>query len=182
MYLLKSVLAAVKRDSDVTNLGTWHRRLGHLGDLILNKLVTSETVKGKDVTDTHLDGICEECILGKMDEKPFKTREEWDTQLFATLHADLMGPMNPEAHWSHAKFCLVINDDCSEFGFVFNLRHKDEVTKTIFDLDKAIETKFHKRVHTLRSNNGGKLINRKMQDYCQERYLNDSFSCLQSRA
>jgi len=125
----ESVLATIKRDSDATDLGTWHRRLGHLGDLILKKLVTSETIKGMDVTDTHLDGICEECILGKMDEKPFETREEQDTQLFGTLHADLMGPMNPEARWSHAKFSLVINNDCSRFGFMFNLKHKDKVTK-----------------------------------------------------
>ena len=82
-----------------------------------------------DVTDIHLDGICKECILGKMDEKPFETREERDTQLFGTLHVDLMGPMNPEARWSHAKFSLVINNDCSRFGFMFNLKHKDKVTK-----------------------------------------------------
>jgi len=62
-----------------------------------------------------------------------------------------MGPMNPEVQWSHAKFSLVINDDCSGFGFMFNLRHKDKVAKTIIDLDKAIQAKFHKRVHTLRS-------------------------------
>jgi len=72
----ESIMAAVKRDTDATNLLTWHRRLGHLRDTMLKKLVNSKTVKGMDVTDTHLDGICEECILSKMDEKPFKTRED----------------------------------------------------------------------------------------------------------
>jgi|SRR5882724_12519630 len=80
----KSVIAAVKRDSDAADLATWNRRLGHLRDIMLKKLVTSETVKGMDMTDTHLDSICEECILGKMDEKPFGAREEQDTQLFRT--------------------------------------------------------------------------------------------------
>src|SRR5882724_7512485 len=42
----ESVLAAIKRDSDTTDLGTWHRRLGHLGNSILKKLATSETIKG----------------------------------------------------------------------------------------------------------------------------------------
>ena len=69
--------------------------------MMLKKLVTSRTVKGMDVTDSHLDGICKECILGKMDEKPFKVRETQHTQLFGTLHTDLMGPMNPESQWSH---------------------------------------------------------------------------------
>ena len=122
-----------------------------------------------DVTDTHLDGICEECILSKMDEKPFKNREDRDSQLFGTLHANLIGPMNPEARWPHAKFSLVINDDCSGFGFVFNLKHKDRAAKSIMDLDKAIEAKFHKRTHTLKTDNSGEFVNSTLQKHCQER-------------
>jgi len=77
--------------------------------------------------------------------------------------------MNPEAQWSHAKFSLVINDDCSIFGFMFNLKHKDEAAKSIMDLDTAIEAKFHKRTHTLKTNNGGEFINSTLQKHCQER-------------
>ncbi len=67
----ENVLTTVKRDPSATDLSTWHRRLGHLGDSILKKLVNSNVVKGMDVTNTQLGGICEDCILGKMDEKPF---------------------------------------------------------------------------------------------------------------
>ena len=163
------VLTTVKRDSSAADLPTWHRHLGHLGDSILKKLVNSNVVKGMDVTNTHLGGICEECILGKMDEKPFASQTDRDTRLFGTLHADLMGPMHPEARWTHAKFSLIINDDCSGFGFVFNLKHKDEVVKAIIDLDAAIETKFQKRIHTLRTDNGGEFINSQLQCHCQDR-------------
>ena len=55
-----------------------------------------------------------------------------------------MVPMTPEAQWSHAKFSLVIHNDCSNFGFMFNLTHKDHTGKIIIDLDKAIENKFQK--------------------------------------
>jgi len=79
-----------------------------------------------------------------MDEKPFEGRKDRDPLLFGTFHADLMGPMNPEARWSHARLSLVINDDCSGFGFMFNLKHKDDTVKVIIDLDKAIDTKFQK--------------------------------------
>ena len=37
-------------------------------DSMLKKLVNSNMVKGMDVTNTHLDSICEDCILGKMDK------------------------------------------------------------------------------------------------------------------
>ncbi len=79
-----SILAAVKRDSAAADLSTWHRRLGHLGDTMLKKLVESQVVKGMDITDTHLGGICKDCILGKMDEKPFESRKEHDSCLFGT--------------------------------------------------------------------------------------------------
>ena len=80
-----------------------------------------------------------------------------------------MGPMSPVARWSHARFCLDINDDCSGFGFTFNLKHKDDTTKAIIDLDKAIETKFQKRIHTLRTDNGSKFVNTQLQTHCQNR-------------
>ena len=51
---------------------------------------------------------------------------------------------NPKARWSHARFGLVINDDCLGFGFVCNIEHNDDMVKAIMDLDKAIETKCQK--------------------------------------
>ena len=171
-----NIMAAVKRDASVTDLATWHRRLGHLGDSMLKKLVNSGIVKGMDVSNSDLHGICETCILGKMDEKPFETRTSRDPLLFGTLHADLIGPMSPEARWTHAKFCLVVNDDCSGFGFVFNLKHKDETVKALIDLDKAIETKFRQRVHTLRTDNGGEFLNHELQSHCRDRGITISTS------
>ena len=41
---------------------------------------------------------------------------------------------------------------------MFNLKHKDGAAKSIMDLDKAIEAKFHQRTHTLKTDNGGKLV------------------------
>jgi len=87
--------------------------------------------------------------MGKKDKKPFNDRNECDSHIFGMPHADPMGLMNPEARWTHTQFSLVINDDCSVFTFVFNLHNKDKTAKTITELDKAIETKFQERVHTL---------------------------------
>ena len=112
-----------------------------------------------------LKGIWKYCIMGKMDKKPFNTRNKHDSHIFGILHADLMGPMKPKARWTHAKFSLVINDDCSGFGFIFNLWNKDKITKMIIKLEKAIEMKFKKRVHTLWMHNGGEFINHQLQDY-----------------
>src|SRR5882724_6822585 len=165
----ENILSAVKRDTTATDLYTWHRRLGHLGDTELKKLVGSKHVKGMEITNIQLAGICGDCILGKMDERPYETRIERDPRVFGTLHADIIGPMTPEARWTHAKFSLIIHDDCSSFGFAFNLTTKDQTTKTIMDLDRAIENKFQRRVHTLRTDNGGEFVNNELWTYYKSR-------------
>ena len=66
----ESIMVAVKRDSPTMDLFTWHWRLGQLGDSMLKKLVNSNMVKGMEVMNTHLASICEDCVIGKMDEKP----------------------------------------------------------------------------------------------------------------
>src|SRR5882724_5929393 len=104
-----------------------------------------------------------------MDEKPYEAQLERDSRVFRTLHADLIGPMTLEARWTHAKFSLIMHDDCSSFRFAFNLSHKDQTARIIIDLDKAIENKFQKRIHTLRMDNGGKFVNSELQTHCQER-------------
>jgi len=109
-----------------------------------------------------------------MAEKPFETQMECDSWVFGTLHADLMGPMTPEARWSHARFSLLIHDDSSSFGFAFNLIHKNQTAKIIIGLDKVIENKFQKQVHTLKTDNGGKFINDELQAYYQERCITSS--------
>src|SRR5882724_3717839 len=87
-----------------------------------------------------------------------------------------MGPMTLEAQWLHAKFSLVVHDKCSSFGFVFNLTHKDHTVKVLIDLDKAIENKFWKWVHTLKTDNGGEFTNNELQTYCQDRGITSATS------
>src|SRR5882672_9602452 len=68
----------------------------------------------------------------------------------------------------------MIHDNCSSFGFLFNLTHKDHAVKAIIDLDKAIEIKFQKRVHTLKTDNSGEFINAELQKHCQDRGITSS--------
>ena len=136
---------------------------------MLKKLANSGVVKGMEVMNTQLTSICRSCILGKMDEKPYEAWSERDSRVFRTLHADLIGPMTLEAQWTHAKFSLIIHNDCSSFGFAFDLSHKDQTARIIIDLDKVIENKFQKRIHTLRMDNGGKFMNSELQTHCRER-------------
>ena len=48
----QNILSAVKRDSPAVDLPTWHRRLGHLGDSLLKKLVGSKIIMGLNKTSS----------------------------------------------------------------------------------------------------------------------------------
>jgi len=73
----------------------------------------------------------------------------------------------------HAKFSLVVHDECSSFGFVFNLDHTVNV---FIDLDKVIENKFQKWVHTLKMDIGGEFTNNELQTYCWDRGITSATS------
>jgi len=59
---------------------------------------------------------------------------------------------------------------------VFNLKHKGKVAKALIDLDKAIETKFKKWLHTLCMDNGGEFLNHKLQSHCHNQGISISTS------
>jgi len=84
--------------------------------------------------------------------------------------------MTPESQWSHVIFSLVVHDDYSTFVFVFILMHKDHAVKALMDLEKSIEHKFKKQVHTLKMDNGSEFLNTELQTYCQERGITFSTS------
>src|SRR5882724_5810754 len=48
-------------------------------------------------------------------------------------------------------------------------RRDDASCSEIMDLDKAIEAKFQKRTHTLKTDNSGEFVNSTLQKHCQER-------------
>jgi len=49
---------------------------------MLKKLVSSKIVKGMEITNEQLTGICEDCVMAKMDEKPYENCTKCDSQLF----------------------------------------------------------------------------------------------------
>jgi len=105
-----------------------------------------------------------------MDEKPFENREDQDSQLFGTLHADLIGPMNPEARWSHAKF----KPSHQRRLLWIWVRVQPETQRWSHQIDHGFrqshrKQKFHKRTHTLKTDNGGEFVNSTLQKHCQER-------------
>ncbi|UYV70659.1 hypothetical protein LAZ67_8000192, partial [Cordylochernes scorpioides] len=71
----------------------WHRRLGHLNEEYLDKMMKNNMVKGLNFDCQHLEK-CEPCILGKLTQNPFKAIENNHSERpLELIHMDLCGPM-----------------------------------------------------------------------------------------
>ena len=120
----------VAKKHDVFQL--WHRRLGHISENILNKLLRLNLVKGLPETKMNKQAsLCESCIQGKQTKNSFKSSAPIiRTRPFKLLHVNLFGPTKTLS-LSGCRFSLVIVDDLSRFTWVYFLSHKSETFKKI---------------------------------------------------
>ena len=107
-------LCLVAKKHDVFQL--WHRRLGHISENVLNKLLRLNLVKGLlEMKMNKQAELCESCIQGKQTRNSFKSSALIiTTRPFELLHMDLFGPTRILS-LSGCKFGLVIVDDLSRF-------------------------------------------------------------------
>jgi hypothetical protein len=63
---------ATRSHNKPTDIDTWHRRLGHVGYSVIERMGREQLVKGMDVTTyEQSQGMCEDCIMGKHTRRPF---------------------------------------------------------------------------------------------------------------
>ena len=63
---------ALLSTSGAVDMATWHRRLGHIGDSGLQRLVSKHLVDGLDVKGPLIcSSLCVDCIYGKHARRPF---------------------------------------------------------------------------------------------------------------
>jgi len=105
----ENILTAVKRDDPATDL-TPGQMFGTLGKPLLKEIARSSSVKGTEVMNTQLPGICGSCILGQMDEKPLKLSQGNNSQVLELYMPTSYRTMNC-GQWSHTKFSLIIHNN-----------------------------------------------------------------------
>ncbi|KAJ2911698.1 hypothetical protein MD484_g8716, partial [Candolleomyces efflorescens] len=158
------------------DMNTLHRRLGHASERRIRQMVNRGQLKGITKVEGKLD-FCEPCTLGKMKKLPFKPQARRETtRPFELLHTDLGGPVTPKTP-SGYRYWMVFVDDFTRYPWVFFLKDKSEAPQFIKQMYDDVMGYFSAKVErirtyegfkqTLRSDNGGEFLNRKV-----ERYLN----------
>ncbi|GJV91425.1 retrotransposon protein, putative, ty1-copia subclass [Tanacetum coccineum] len=102
--------------------------------------------------------------LGKMTRKPFPHRTERATDLLGILHTDVCGPLRHVSRQG-AGYFITFTDDYSRYGYVYLLKHKQEVFETFKVFKNEVENQLGKTIKALRSDRGGEYISQEFKDY-----------------
>jgi hypothetical protein len=153
----------------------WHHRIAHIGMSQLKKAFKKGMVLGvKDVT-FEKDKLCSACQVGKQvaSHHPIKAYVS-TTRPLELIHMDHLGPTTYKSLGGNL-YCLVIVVDYSRYTWTF----LEDKGKT-FDIFKKFATRaqneFGSSMVKIRSDNGSKFCNTKVEEYCDDEGIKHEFS------
>lgn len=146
-YFQGAVSTKVMKTTKKDTLGLWHRRMGH---------PSTKIVKLLPVVDKHSEMCiknCEVCLRAKQSRTEFVASNNTASRIFDMIHCDLWGPYRtPTLCGAH--YFLTIVDDHSKGVWVYLLKRKTEVSRTIQNFLALIHRQFGGVVKIIRSDNG----------------------------
>jgi len=146
-------LSRTKRDSCayVFVKESWHRRLGHPNNIVLDRVLKSCNVK---LSPRDHFNFCEACQYGKMHFLPFKAFSSHAKEILELVHTDVWGPA-PIISSSGFKYYVHFIDDFSTFSWIYPLKQKSDIVQAFIQFKNMIENLFNKRIKTIQCDGGG---------------------------
>ncbi|GJT66412.1 retrotransposon protein, putative, ty1-copia subclass [Tanacetum coccineum] len=112
-------------------------------------------------------GKCVSCLSGKMARKPYSHQVERPKDLLGLIHTDVCGPFRIVSRQG-ASYFVTFTDDFSRYGYVYLLKHKNEVFETFKVFQKEVENQLGKTIKSLRSDCGGEYMSQEFLDHLKE--------------
>ncbi|GKA39072.1 retrotransposon protein, putative, ty1-copia subclass [Tanacetum coccineum] len=131
----------------------WHCRLGHINKKRIEKLQHG-LLKS---TDIKYFEKCVACMSGKMARKPYSHQVERAKDLLGLIHTDVCDPFKIMSIQG-AYYFVTFTDEFSRYGYVYLLKHKNEVFETFKMFQKEVENQLGKTIKSLRSDRGGEYM------------------------
>ena len=78
--------------SKPTSLEQWHQRLTHCSPLMIQEMAKHSLVDGLIISETAINGKCEDCIVGCQTQCPFDGETEKDLKPLDLVAFNLWGP------------------------------------------------------------------------------------------
>lgn len=158
VFLVDGALEQSNASAYAVKASVWHKRLGHLSNGVLSKMVTDEMVLG-----LHIDGAlqpedaCDACFEGKQARLPFEQSTSRATRVLELVHSDLSGKMQVRTIGG-ARYFLTMLDDYSRYSEVVCVAHKSDVPEALLAILRKWERKTDLKVRTLRTDGGGEYL------------------------
>nr|GEW15716.1 putative ribonuclease H-like domain-containing protein [Tanacetum cinerariifolium] len=170
-------LACLVAHASVDEFVKWHRRMGHVNDKNMNRLVKGNLVRGLPPKLFKNDHTCVACCKGKQHKASYKAINAVSSiyEPLQLLHMDLFGPTSIRSI-DNKYYCLVITNGYSRFCWVFFLEHKDATYPILRDFINLIENQLNKKVKAIRCDNGTEFKNAHMIELCGSKGRKREFS------
>nr|GEU52451.1 hypothetical protein [Tanacetum cinerariifolium] len=137
-YTNESYIYAVsnkKANLDMDSALLWQCRLGHISKKHIKKLQHDGLL---DSTDLRAFEKCVSCMSGKMARKPYTHQVERAKDLLGLIHTDICGPFKIMSGQG-ASYFVTFTNEFSRYGYVYLLKHKNEVFKTFKVFQKEVK-------------------------------------------
>lgn len=132
----------------------WHRRLGHISEKNLTRLVSKKVLPG--IKQVHMKQ-CTNCLAGKQNRISFKSSPPSRAdKILDLVHSDLCGPM--PLSLGGARYWVTFIDDHSRKIWVWTLKTKDQVAETFKNFLNLVERQTCIKLKCIRTDNGGEYI------------------------
>ncbi|GJR04739.1 retrotransposon protein, putative, ty1-copia subclass [Tanacetum coccineum] len=160
MYAVSNKRAKLNLDSSLS----WHCRLGHISKKRIEKLQHDGLLNS---IDSKSFKKCIPCLSGKMARKPYSHQVERVKDLLGLIHPDVCGPFRIVSRQG-ARYFVTFTDDFSCYGYVYPLKHKNEVFETFKVFQKEVENQLGKTIKSLHSDHAGKYMSQEFLDHLKE--------------
>ncbi|KAL0424086.1 UNVERIFIED_CONTAM: Retrovirus-related Pol polyprotein from transposon TNT 1-94 [Sesamum radiatum] len=145
----------------------WHHRYGHLNFKSLSLLSNQNLVDGLPMI-THIDAVCESCVVGKQHRDSFpKNSNKRASEVAELIHADVCGPMQTPS-LNNNRYFVVFVDDFSRMTWVYFVKEKSEVFSIFRKFKASIEKQSENAVKVLRTDRGGEFVSAEFNSFCEE--------------
>ncbi|PNY02796.1 copia protein (gag-int-pol protein), partial [Trifolium pratense] len=130
---------------------SWHRKLGHPNNKVLDKVLKHCNVK---TSSSDQFKFCEACQFGKLHLLPFKSSYSHAQEPLDLIHTDVWGPA-PIMSNSGFKYYVHFIDDFSRFTWIYPLKQKSETIHAFTQFKTLVENQFNKRIKIVQCDGGG---------------------------
>lgn len=142
----------------------WHERMGHLAEASIEKL--RHIADGMEATIPDGQSLCEDCVQGRLKERPHSGAIQPGTYPIELVHVDIAEV--PLTAFDGSKYACTMLDDYSDWADVKPAKHKSELFSHLRFFIQHNETPQH-RCRRIRLDRGGENSSTELKQWAYER-------------